>query len=156
MRVVTRSSTWRSWVTSTSPPRNSARRSSSHAMPSMSRWFVGSSSTQQVGVARVRRACGPTRPAWPAHPTASPGRRRPALPCRDGRAPRPPPTPRRPRRSPDRRAARASGRARRCARHARAGPCPTRAPPRPSGCSAGWTCPSRSGRRSRAGRRRRG
>ena len=51
VRVVTRSSTWRSWVTSTSPPRCAARCRSNHTMASMSRWFVGSSRISTTSVA---------------------------------------------------------------------------------------------------------
>ena len=65
IRVVTRSSTWRSWETSTSPPRCTARRSSSQAMASMSRWFVGSS-----------RISSTSSPASPGGPTSTRARAR--------------------------------------------------------------------------------
>ncbi len=61
----TRSSTWRSWDTSTSPPRCTARRSSSQAMASMSRWFVGSS-----------RISSTSSPASPGGPTSTRARAR--------------------------------------------------------------------------------
>ena len=93
---MTRSSTWRSWVTSTSPPRWAARRSSSQAMASMSRWLVGSSRMSRTSSARPadprRPGPGPAPPAWPRRPTAWPPARRAGRPCPGGRAPPPPPS----------------------------------------------------------------
>ena len=78
--MVTRSSTWRSWVTSTSPPRCTARRSSSQAMASMSRWLVGSS--------RISRTSSPASPGGPTSTSARARATRLASPPDSVRSPR--------------------------------------------------------------------
>ena len=89
---VTRSSTWRSWVTSTSPPGNRASQSSSHAMPSRSRWLVGSS--------RIRRSPIVGLPSWATDADERAGQRHPLhLPAGQGRDVERPPTPPMPSRS---------------------------------------------------------
>ena len=119
-RVVTRSSTWRSWVTSTSPPRYAASHSSRNAIASRSRWLVGSSRISASYSPTSSRASA-TRLAWPpdsssvgasssvAHARAV--EHRLALPRR-----------RRRRRGPCPAAARGSCRARRPAHHVPSGP----------------------------------
>ena len=49
VRVATRSKNHRSWETSTTVPRYLERKSSNHSKVSMSRWFVGSSSSSISG-----------------------------------------------------------------------------------------------------------
>ena len=49
MRVASRASSARSWVTNRTPPRNSSSWSSSHWITSTSRWLVGSSRSSRSG-----------------------------------------------------------------------------------------------------------
>ena len=58
--LVTRSSTWRSWVTRSSPPGNAASHSSRYAMASRSRWLVGSS-RMSASHSRASSAASATR-----------------------------------------------------------------------------------------------
>ena len=61
MRVATRCRKARSCVTKTTAPRYSARNDSSHIIASMSRWFVGSSSSSRSGCATSARASSTRR-----------------------------------------------------------------------------------------------
>jgi hypothetical protein len=90
MLVANRSSTWRSWVTRTRPPRKPARRSSSQAMASMSRWLVGSSRISRspsldsptAASARARAV----RLAWPPDKLRTSASASAAMPTRSSRA----------------------------------------------------------------------
>ncbi len=61
MRVASRVSSARSWVTNSTPPRNSCSCSSSHWITSMSRWLVGSSSSSRSGSQTSARASATRR-----------------------------------------------------------------------------------------------
>ncbi|CAB4605362.1 unannotated protein [freshwater metagenome] len=83
--VVTRSRTWRSWVTISSPPRNAASRCSRNAIASRSRWFVGSSRISRSCSSASRRASAVRLACPPDSPDVS-ASRRPPIPRRSSMA----------------------------------------------------------------------